>query len=567
MSIPDRLGDYRVIEEIGRGGFGIVYRAHQESLDRPVALKVLYRHLIHTQEQISRFEREARAAARLDHPSVVSVYAWGEANDDFYIAQRLIGSGRTLADELSRYREEGAVPKGWFRKVAKDLALIAEGLAQAHDRGIVHRDVKPSNILLDENLAPSLGDFGLAKIEDGLELSRTGDFAGSPFYMSPEQADSRVGEVDHRSDVYSLGVTLYEMLTMTQPFQGTSSAEIMRKILTEDPKRPTKIESRVPQDLETICLKAMEKNPMRRYPSAIEFANDLNAYLDGEPISAVPIGRTRRLVRRARRHSAVLTGVILTIVFGCVLYFAVQGNKHDADKLNDMTATLGQVTQQGLVQSAEAEREAARLRVQKEADKAIEEAEDPVRAMELREGLQTELEAIDRSYDYLADQLRTAVDEADPEMLQKMATEMFSGGGIMGALKAAGKFVLDSTSGPLDGETVALADDPGELVDDESEDDLVLTFDGFGIRAVPRSRLATRAPPTIGALPGPDGPVASRTEGPKPPSATAPGTKSLGKDILSLFGVIDDEADEVDDGDEEDDPAQDDATETDDQNG
>ncbi len=181
MSIPDRLGDFKVVEEIGRGGFGVVYRAHQVSLDRPVALKVLYEHRVHTDEELARFEREARAAGRLDHPAIVSVYAWGEDNGCFYIAQKLVGQGRTFADEIADLKTRGEPPKGYFRRVAEILAVVADGLQHAHDAGIVHRDVKPSNILLDEQGRPELGDFGLANVEDGLVLSRTGDFAGSPF--------------------------------------------------------------------------------------------------------------------------------------------------------------------------------------------------------------------------------------------------------------------------------------------------------------------------------------------------------------------------------------------------
>src|SRR5262245_7717013 len=311
MSAPERLGDFDIVEEIGRGGFGIVYRARQRSLDRPVAVKVLYRHLIHTEDQLSRFEREARAAARLDHPAIVSVYAWGQSDDDFFIAQRLVGSGRTLADEIAALKQAGTPPKGHFRQIATWLAAVSEGLQQAHDRGIVHRDVKPSNILLDEAGHPCLGDFGLAKVEDGLELSRTGDFAGSPYFMSPEQADNRRGPVDHRSDIYSLGVTLYELLTLTQPFQGQTAHEIIRRILAEEPRRPTRVEPRVPQDLETICLKALEKDPARRYQSASAMGEDLQAFLDGEPISAVPIGTVRRVMRQVRRHREAVGFAVL----------------------------------------------------------------------------------------------------------------------------------------------------------------------------------------------------------------------------------------------------------------
>ena len=314
-STPDRLGDFQLGEEIGRGGFGIVYRARQVSLDRPVAVKVLFRHLTHTDDQLSRFEREARAAARLDHPSIVSVYAWGQAGDDFFIAQRLVGRGRTLADELNELRTSGTPPKGHFRTVAERFESVAGALQQAHERGIVHRDVKPSNILLDEEGRPCLGDFGLAKVEDGLELSRTGDFAGSPYYMSPEQADSRRGPIDHRSDVYSLGVTLYETLTLTPPFQGNGAHEVIRRILTEEPRRPGRIESRVPTDLETICLHAIEKDPSRRYQSARDFGEDLRAYLDGEPIAAVPISATRRALRAMRRHyQPIAMGLLLVVI-------------------------------------------------------------------------------------------------------------------------------------------------------------------------------------------------------------------------------------------------------------
>ncbi len=347
MSMPDRLDDFEIVEEIGRGGFGVVYRARQISLDRPVALKVLYRNLIHTEDQISRFEREARAAARLDHSSIVSVYAWGEANDDFYIAQRLVGSGRTMADDLTGLREETTPPTGYFRRVAEQLATVAEALQQAHERGIVHRDVKPSNILLEDDGRPFLGDFGLAKVEDGLELSRTGDLTGSPYYMSPEQADSRRGEIGPLSDVYSLGVTLYECLTLTQPFKGLSSPEIVRRILTEDARRPSKLQVRVPADLETICLKAMEKNPDRRYCSAGDMAADLHAFLNGEPISAVPIGATTRLLRKAKRQRVpILVGAVGLLLTGLAIWYAISQKPTKGDILLDGVDKKARLTQE-----------------------------------------------------------------------------------------------------------------------------------------------------------------------------------------------------------------------------
>jgi len=320
MSVPDHLGDYKIVEEIGRGGFGVVYRAHQVSLDRPVALKVLYEHKVHTADELARFEREARAAARLDHPSVVSVYAWGEDSGSFYIAQKLVGHGRTLADDLAQLKEEGEHPKGYFRKIAATLVTVSEALQHAADHGVVHRDIKPSNVLLDEEGQPYLGDFGLAKVEDGLELSRTGDVAGSPYYMSPEQADAKRGVVDHRADIYSLGVTLYELLTLEPPFVGRTSHEIIRKILSEEPKRPSRINDRVPADLETICLKAMEKARLRRYQTAAEMGDDLRAFLEGEPISAAPISTISRIWRKARRNRA---GVGMVVLLAALLGTAV----------------------------------------------------------------------------------------------------------------------------------------------------------------------------------------------------------------------------------------------------
>lgn len=339
MSIPDRLGDFEIVEEIGRGGFGVVYEARQVSLDRSVALKVLYQHRVHTDEEVGRFEREAHAAGRIDHPAVVQVYAWGEQDGNFYLAQKLVGKGKTLADRLEELKGGGEPPKGYFRQVAEALAHVAEGLQSAHEKGVIHRDIKPSNILLDQKGKAFLGDFGLAKIEDGLELSRTGEMAGSPYYMSPEQADSKRGEFDHRSDIYSLGVALYELLTLEPPFTGRSAHEIIRKILTEEPRRPTKVEPRVPRDLETICLKAMEKARPRRYQSAEAFAKDLHAFLDGEPISAVPASTVSRVWRQAKRHTSSVGMAVMGVVLLSVAYYAygLQGDNKEREHVLDET--------------------------------------------------------------------------------------------------------------------------------------------------------------------------------------------------------------------------------------
>lgn len=433
MSIPDRLGDFRIVEEIGRGGFGVVYRAEQVSLERPVALKVLYQHRVHTADEVARFEREARAAARLDHPGIVSVFAWGQDGGDFFIAQKLVGEGLTVADQLAVLKEAGEPPKGYFRRVARWLAMVGEALQHAHERGIVHRDIKPSNILLDENDRPFLGDFGLAKVEDGLELSRTGDFAGSPFYMSPEQADSRRGEVDHRSDIYALGVTLYELLTQTPPFQGQSSHEIIRRILTEDPKRPTKINPRVPADLETICLKAMEKGRVHRYQSAEAFAHDLQCFLDGEPISAAPPSAVSRVMRSARRHRTKVGMTILSAVVVIMAVFAWQSRDR-----NTQAANKAKVAQQ-TIESKEAAIVGLNLAeggasLDEAIDNAVE-REDMQQVRQLRARRKAVTEFLESGSQLLLDVLP---DISDSEALQDIGSAMkdqFLFGGLQQAQK------------------------------------------------------------------------------------------------------------------------------------
>jgi hypothetical protein len=355
----------------------------------------------------------------------VSVLAWGESGEDFYIAQRLVGSGRTLADELTALRKSGAAPKGWFRQVAELLVHVSDALQQAHDRGIVHRDVKPSNILLDEQGRPYLGDFGLAKIEDGLELSRTGDFAGSPFYMSPEQADAKRGPIDHRTDIYSLGITLYELLTLTQPFQGNTSHEVIRRILTEEPRRPARIEPRVPMDLETICLHAMEKEPALRYETAAELRMDLQAFLDGEPISAVPISTSRRVWRAMRRHHQPVTMILLAamLVFGGLWAGGALRASQTAMKQSETTAA---------VQAAHAEelgRNSAEFgrKVQDAAER-----QDPERVARLVEEQQRNAKQINETSTWLAQQVGSL---GDAESLTKVGGGLATGG-LIGGLQS-----------------------------------------------------------------------------------------------------------------------------------
>ncbi|MFH2002353.1 MAG: serine/threonine-protein kinase, partial [Planctomycetota bacterium] len=302
------LDDYRILREIGRGGMGVVYEAEQISLKRKVALKILPPHLSLSGQAIKKFQREAEAGGRQKHPGIVAIYTLGEHKNVHFIAQELVEGGRTLADYIDDQRGKPVLPYGYFREVAGLAAEVALALAHAHDSGVIHRDVKPSNILLDPEGRPKVTDFGLALIEDALALSRTGDFAGTPYYMSPEQAVSRRG-IDHCTDMFSLGVTLYEMLTLSRPFEGETSHEVLKRILFLEPRDPFRVNPRVPRDLSTICLKAMEKKPGHRYASMVEIAEDLKRFLAGEPILVNPPGAVTKFIKRVRR-TPVVSGAV-----------------------------------------------------------------------------------------------------------------------------------------------------------------------------------------------------------------------------------------------------------------
>lgn len=319
--VPRVLGDFRIIREIGSGGMATVYEAAQISLSRRVALKVLPSHLSISGRAVQKFQREAEAGGRQCHPGIVAIYAVGEHEGVHYIAEELVEGGYSLDDRLEDLRGKGEVPIGYFREAAKLIAKVSDALQNAHDSGVIHRDVKPSNILLTTKGQPKVTDFGLAKVEDALALSRTGDFAGTPYYMSPEQAMSRRIGIDHRTDVYSLGVTLYEMLTLIRPFEGETTQDILKKIILQDPKDPHRVNPRVPRDLGVICLKAMEKDPNHRYQTMTEFGDDLCRFLHGEMIHAKPIGRVVRFWKRIKRNPvlSVTAGIALVAIVALLL--------------------------------------------------------------------------------------------------------------------------------------------------------------------------------------------------------------------------------------------------------
>ena len=340
------IGDYRIICEIGRGGMGVVYKAEQLSLGRSVALKVLPFAAVLDHKQIQRFKNEARAAGTLDHPNIVPVISVGQDRGVYHYAMSLI-EGQSLAEVISelkppvpsprqeaaasgqtgsgeRARSPKATRRGEVRGPDFDTAKIvqaalstersrnkhafyrivatlgiqaAEALHHAHERGVVHRDVKPGNLLLDATGKLWVTDFGLAHLESAVGMTMTGDVMGTIRYMSPEQALAKRSLIDHRTDIYSLGVTLYELLTFHVPFEGNDHQELLQHIAFNEPKSPRKIDPTIPYELDTILLKSLAKSPQDRYATAEELANDLGRFLDDKPILA----KTTNVVRSSQQ--------------------------------------------------------------------------------------------------------------------------------------------------------------------------------------------------------------------------------------------------------------------------
>ncbi len=310
---PRLVGRYELGEMIGTGAFGVVHRAYDPILKRPVAIKRPRPGAIETPEAIERFFREARAIAALQHPNIVVAHDVGQADGEVYLVSNLI-EGRNLADEMAEGRPG-------FLRSAEWVAAVADALEHAHSRGLIHRDVKPSNVLIDSAGHVYLTDFGLAKGDGGeATLTVEGQVIGTPAYMSPEQAEGGKKPVDARADVYSLGAFLYELLTGSRPFGG-AGAMLLGRIREEEPRPPRRLDESVPRDLETICLKAMAKEPRHRYADAAGFAADIRRWLRGEPVLARSVGRIGMAWRRCRRKpilSGLVGSLVLSVLFGCV---------------------------------------------------------------------------------------------------------------------------------------------------------------------------------------------------------------------------------------------------------
>ncbi len=310
-----RFGRYEILELIGQGGMGLVYKARQMDLNRVVAIKMLKEGEGASPEQVERFKREAQSAAKLQHPNIIGIHEVGVESGYHYFTMDYV-EGDTLQDcfnRADRFEEE---------ELMRLVEAIARGLHYAHTKGVVHRDVKPANIILDSDRNPKITDFGLAKIETDSNLTKSGVAIGTPLYMSPEQARGDLKAIDNRSDLFSLGIIMYQMATGKLPFIGDSHIEIYNQIIYEESAPPRKLNPKLSRDGEIIILKALEKLPRNRYQSCGELAEDIARTRVGEAILAKPLSLIGRFMRTTLRHRAFLGGVVIGLVLLVVVLIA-----------------------------------------------------------------------------------------------------------------------------------------------------------------------------------------------------------------------------------------------------
>lgn len=390
---PGRLGellpDYEILGELGRGGMGVVYRARQRSLDRVVALKILPALLATVRPTAARrFRREAALAAKLSHTHIIGVHEFGESGGTLFYAMELV-EGRSLRDLLAEVRERGGISgpgagsaqTGWsgsahetarayFRQAAAWAADVASALQFAHDRGVLHRDIKPSNLIVAHDGRIKITDFGLARPTHDLSLTATRSIVGTVRYIAPERVDPTLGTIDGRADVYSLGATLYEMLTLRPVFDADHEREILKRLTEEDPPSPSRAARHLPRELSTICHKAIARSPADRYQSAAAMEEDLRRWLLDLPVHARPIGpavRAWRCVKRRPAASGLAVGVAVLAVLTGTLGASAHRSAREAHRAG---AAADELRVQTLLT------EARRLRTQGEFESALRRCDD-----------------------------------------------------------------------------------------------------------------------------------------------------------------------------------------------
>lgn len=315
------MGDYELIEEIAAGGMGVVWKARQVKLSRVVAVKMIRGGVLAGVEEVQRFQAEAQAAANLKHPNIVGIHEVGEHEGQHYYSMDFI-EGQTLAD-VCHGKPMNA------REAAELLRVVCDVVHFAHQRGVLHRDLKPHNLMIDSEGKPHVLDFGLAKrLDDDQGLTMSGAVLGSPSYMAPEQAQGRNNRVGPHTDVYALGAILYQMLTGRAPFLANSAAETMMQVVQREPAAPSKLNADLPRDLETICLKCLEKEPARRYATARELGEEITRFIKGEPVLAQPASMVRKTTTWLRQHPGWLAGAAALVVFEllCAVFWLWQEN-------------------------------------------------------------------------------------------------------------------------------------------------------------------------------------------------------------------------------------------------
>ena len=466
-SAPNKaLGDYEIVREVGRGGMGVVYEARQLSLSRRVALKVLPFAAVLDERQIQRFRNEALAAAQLDHPHIVDVYGVGCERSVHFYAMRYV-EGESLAQvvaELQRTQsshtpaaDSGAITspansdptrtatgsspltpfssyrsatdRDFFRSVARIGIEIAQALDHAHQQGVVHRDVKPANIIIDASGKSWVTDFGLARMESGATLTMTGDLLGTLRYMSPEQALAKRVVVDHRTDVYSLGVTLYELLTLQPAYPDEDRHELLRQIAFEEPRAPRRVNRAIPEDLETIILKSLAKNPNERYETAQDLADDLGRFLESRPVRARRPTLMQRVASWSRRHkrivwSAVVVLILLTTLFAVSTALVWSEKRRTDDALTQARKNFRLAEDQRLLAEQHArEARAAALEAEQQRELAQQRAAE-VEAQHRRAEIHLSIAQLLIELEPRLNETRTWLDSgvADAEALTELAT-------------------------------------------------------------------------------------------------------------------------------------------------